>query len=408
MTSMINILYWLPPIILLLLVIFLVIFFRTDIFRKYRIRYKIYKSMIMKLIKHTYNYAKYLIKVAALLKLVLYLAIFILFVASLVIVVVFFYNNYIVPLLSSLIELSPISFSLSGLTQTLFSSRINPLYFIGVLAGAILSAFMRPKLEHFSVRVKSKKTVIYVFGSNQLVHDFVKSLCNMGFGPLVALIAEKEKPWMMEVKTYIDLLTLDTPEALADEILYNKIEFKNALKVLILVDEPQLAQHILVNVRKVNPDVPIILLSRNKPPLLDLVGKSIKNVVVLDDIDLTSRELVRRLGLGFAYATAIEAPVPKDYVGRRPSDIESDFDHRIKVLAVKRAARIFMPEKFEQNDILILYLVDSKVLREFLQLLPISPFEELRPLVGQEVETEQTERENGSNKGKDSYPGESR
>lgn len=402
---MIDISYWLPPLLIILLLVFLVIFFKTDLLRKYRIRYKIYKSMILKLIKHMYNYAKYLIKVAALFKLILYLAIFIFFVASIITISVFLYNNYIVPLLSRIIELNPISLSLSGLTQTLFSSRINPMYFIGLIVGAILSAFMRPKLEHFSVRVKSKKTVVYVFGSNQLVYDFVKSLCNLGFGPLVALIAEKERPWMAEVKAYIDLLTLDTPEALADATLYNKIEFKNALKVLILVDEPQLAQHILVNVRKVNPTAPIVLLSRNKPPLLDLVGNFVENVVVLDDIDLTSRELVRRLGLGFAYANAIEVPVPEDYVGRKPSDIESDFGHRIKVLAVKRAARIILPDRFEQNDILILYLIDPRVLREFLQLLPISPFEELRTFAEPKEETERVGGNHGGQRDKNSHPG---
>ena len=386
MSFLSELLYWSPLAILLGLIVLLVIFFKTDLFRKYKIRYRIYKNRLMRFIKHLINYGKYIVKIADLLKLILYFVIFISFVVSAVLIAVFFYNQYLVPVLSKITNVQMISLSLSGMAKTLFSSRMNPFYFVGFLSGAVLSAFMRPKLEHFAVRVKSKKTVIYVFGSNEITHQFVKSICDFGFGPLIALIAEKEKPWMAEIKHHVDLLVLDNPEILMDETLYKKIEFKNALKVLVLVDSSELAQSILVNVRKVNPQADVIILSRNKPPLLDFVGNQIENITVLDDIDLTSRELVRRLSIGFMYANAVEVLVPKDYVGRRPEDIEHDFNHRIKVLAVKRKGRIYMPEKLEMNDILILYLVDIAALREFLQLLPISPFEEVKVLAESELE----------------------
>jgi|GEM_PF-3253729 len=412
MTLVAEIFYWLPLVLLLGFIVFLVIFFKTDLLRKYRIRYKIYRNRLMRFIKHLYNYAKYLVKIADLLKLILYFVIFILFVISITIVMIFFYNQYLVPLLSAIAELQPIYFSLSGMVKTMFSSRMNPLYFIGFLFSAVLSAFMRPKLEHFAVRVKSKKAVVYVFGSNEITYQFVKSMCDFGFGPLIALIAEKEKPWMTEIKSHIDLLTLDTPEVLADSVLYRKIGFQNALKILILVENSELAQHILVNIRKVNPKAEIVILSRNKPPLLDFVGDQIENIIILDDIDLTSRELVRRLSLGFVYANAVEVLVPKDYIGREPKDIEDDFNHRIKVLAVKRRGRIYIPEKLEPDDILILYLVDTAALKEFLQLLPISPFEEIQTISESKIESHPQPSEEGSeNEGredKDSNPGESR
>jgi len=333
--------------------------------------------------------AIYIMKISAFLRVILYLVLFVLIVFFIVSASIIFYNQVVVPSLSSFIDIKPISISFSSIYGTMFSGRTNPLYAMGFIMGTAISAFMRPKLEKFIEKVKTKKTVIYVFGSNEIARRFVKSMCEFGFGPMIALVAEKEKPWMSKYKSQIDFLSLDDPDVLKDSTIYEKMEFKNAVKILILVDDKELAQHILLNIRKNNPTVSIILLSRNKPPLLDLSGVDISNIQVIDDIDITHRELIRQISIGFMYANAVETMVPEDYIGKNPGNIEVDFNHRIKVLGVKRGHTILFPDELREGDILILYLVDVRALKEFLQLLPISAFEEVQTF--EEIEEEKSE-----------------
>ncbi len=373
--------YWLPVLLAFLVTtISFIIFFYTNIMRPYRVRYLIYRNRFMRFIKHVIHDALYIVRISELLRLIGYFAAFIAFIGSITYSIYILYNQFIVPSLGSRFNLHPINFSMESVSSRLFSSRVNPLYAIGFLFGMALSAFMRPKLEKFIEKVRTKKTVIYVFGSNEIVHSFVATLCGFGFGPLVALIAERQKSWMDEYKAKIDLLVLDDPEILKDPSVYRRIGFKNALKVLILIDSSEYAQHILLNVKRCNPSTEIILLSRNKPPLLDVVGEHLKNVRVIDDVDITNRELVRQISLGFMHANAVETLVPDIYVGRKPVDLENDFKKRLKVLGVKRGEEIIMPEHLERGDTLILYLVDPKALQEYLQLLPISPFEEFKTI----------------------------
>ncbi len=374
------ILYWLPMGILIIFLVFLIVFFKTDVFRKYRIRYKIYRNRLMRFLRHLIHDLLYIVRISALLRMILYFALFILFVGFIAYVAIFFYNQYAVPLLGKYLNLAPIELSVDRIRGLLFSRQTNPIYAVGFVLGTALSAFMRPKLEKFVEKVRTKRSVIYVFGCSDITRQFVASMCEFGFGPLIALIAEREKPWMANYSAYVDLLTLDDPDILRDPTIYERIGFKNALKVLILVDDKELAQHILLNVRRNNPSVEIVLLSRNKPPLLELAEGFVENIKVIDDVDITNRELIRQISLGFMYANAVETLVPQDYVGRTPEDLESDFNGRLKVLAVKRGHSIITPREFQENDILILYLVDPRALREFLQLLPISPFEEIMSL----------------------------
>lgn len=390
--------YWLPVLMAFIITTsFFIIFFFTDVLRKQRVRYMIYRNRLMRFAKHLIHDALYIVRISMLLRLIGYFIVFILVLGGAIYAVYLLYNQFIVPSVGHSLNLEPISFSVESVSGMLFSRRMNPLYAIGFLFGMAMSAFMRPKLEKFVEKVKTKKTVIYVFGMNEITRKFVESLCEFGFGPLVALIAERQKPWMDEYKAKIDLLVLDDPDILKDPTVYKRIGFKNALKVLILTDDKEYAQHILLNVRKNNPSTEIILLSRNKPPILDVVGGFLENIRIIDDIDITNRELIRQISLGFMHANAVETMVPDPYIGKSPSDLENDFNKRLRVLAVRRMDKIMLPEKFERGDILILYLVDPKALQEFLQLLPISPFEEYKlieqPKKEERVEKEQAEEE---------------
>jgi len=253
--------------------------------------------------------------------------------------------------------------------------RFSPFFIIGWLGGMLMSVFLKPKLERFADRVRAKPLMIYVFGSNEMTRRLVNSLIDLGLGPMIALIAEKSLYWIESLGAQLDLLILDTPEELKVETLYEKIEFKNALKIVILVEDRELSQHILVNIRKVNKSSEIIILSQFKPPIIDLAGPYTYNIRIINDIETITNEIIRRLALGFDYAPVIEAKVPNDYIGLPLTSIEEDFNQKVKVLGVKRGNDIMFPDKFQEGDHVLLYLLDKKALREFLALIP-KKFEE--------------------------------
>ena len=373
--------FWIPAVVsFLMTIIFAITFYKTDVMRRHRIRYTIFRNRLGRHIKHFAHDLIYIIRISALVRLLIYFMLLIGIVLFITLTFYILYNQFLVNIISPYIGLKPFKLSASSVMGTIFSRQTNPIYAVGFLFGMALSAFMRPKIEKFVEKVKTKKSMIYVFGSNEVTRMFVKTLCDFGFGPLVALIAEKEKPWMDSFRASIDLLPLDDPDILRDPTIYSRIGFHNALNILILVDDRELAQHILLNIKKVNPDVDVILLSRNKPPILDIVGDFLTGIRIIDDIEITYRELIRQISIGFRHANAVETPVPKEYIGRTPSDLETDFNQRLKVLGVKRGERIVMPERFTDKDIIIIYLLNPKALQEFLQLLPISPFEKIAPL----------------------------
>lgn len=248
--------------------------------------------------------------------------------------------------------------------------RFSPLFVLGGIGGMLVNVFLKPKLERFADRVNAKPLMIYVFGSNEMTRRLVSSLIQLGLGPMTALISEKSMYWIESLGANLDLLILDNPDELKAETLYERIGFKNALRVVILVEDRELSQHILVNVRKVNPDIEIIILSQYKPPIIDLAGSYAYNIRIINDIETISNEIIRRLALGFDYAPVIEADVPEDYINENPNAIEEDFNFKVKVLGVKRENEIITTDKLKKGDKILLYLKDRTALREFLTLIP--------------------------------------
>ncbi len=356
-----------------------------DLLRKYRIYLKIRWRMLYSFAKHLYYDLLYLVKLTELLKVVLAIVLVIGFIGVLVLGFIAFWNTYFVKYLG----LKPL---ILPLPQQLLSSRFNIFWIAGAAGGSLLSMFIKPKLDKFADKVSAKPKMIYIFGSNVLTEKLIKSLVDLGIGPMIALIAEKKYYWIEDLGKTVDVLILDSPDELRMPTLYDKIKFTNAIKVISLVEDPELNQHIILNVRRNNPDVEIVILSRNRPYILDLVGDHVKNITVIEDLETITREIIRRLALGFIYSPVIEAPTPKEYVNKKPSDIEKDFNGKVVVLGVKRNNEIIpSPETIEPNDVLIMYLVDPGVLREFLQLLPIEKAEAITQT--QETQIRETQLE---------------
>ncbi len=342
---------------LLVMIGFIIAFLKLEYFRKYRIRFKILYNQGRLYFKHFYYMVKFIVRLTEFIKTFIIIGVFIGILFLLALYIIQLYNTYLVPMY----HLKEIKIDFS---------RYSPLFAIGWLGGMLLSVFLKPKLERFADRVNAKPQMIYIFGSNDMTRKLVYSLIELGLGPMTALISEKSLYWIEALGAQLDLLILDNPEELKTETLYDKITFKNALKVVILVEDTELSQHILVNVRRVNPNASIILLSQYKPPIIDLVGQYTPNIHIINDIETISNEIIRRLALGFDYAPVIEAFVPEDYVNRPIHAIEEDFNNKVKVLGVKRQGEIVIADKFKKGDKVILYLVDRKALREFLVLIP--------------------------------------
>jgi len=387
-----------PLLLVVALLAFVVMFFKLEFFRKYRVWFKVRWNFGMKVFKHLYYDFVYLVRITAFLKTLVIIGVGIGFILFLILTAIFFWNEYIVFLLRNYlkIEVNEIAFSIS---QGNFLRQFNIFWILGTVGGSLMSVFIKPKLEKFADKVNAKPYMIYIFGSNELTHRIINELVKLGLGPMTALIAEKKYYWIEELGKSVDVLILDSPEELRMPTLYDKIKFKNALKIISLVDNMEDNQHIILNVRRNNPEVEIIILSRNKPYMLDVVGERLGNISVIEDFETITREIIRRLALGFIYAPVIESHVPEEYIGKDPRLIEQDFNYKIRILKVKRGKEILMPEKLEKGDKILIYLQNEKVLSEFLQLIPlITPEEyeeEKEKTVIEETKEQEIEKEKG-------------
>ncbi|MGQ4891942.1 MAG: hypothetical protein ACP6IP_05565 [Candidatus Njordarchaeia archaeon] len=364
-------------IVLIAVLMFLVAFFKLERFRKYRIRFRILYNQGYAYFKHFYYMGKYIIRLTELIKTFIAIGIVIGILFLLALYIIGLYNTYLAP-----------AYNLP--TVKIDLKRFSPIFIIGWLGGMLVNVFLKPKLERFADRVSAKPLMVYVFGSNEMTRHLVNNLIELGLGPMTALIAEKSLYWIEALGAKLDLLILDNPEELKVETLYERIKFKNALRIVILVENRELSQHILVNVRKVNPDAEIIILSQYKPPIIDLAGSYAYNIRVINDIETITNEIIRRLALGFDYAPVIEAEVPSEYFDKPTSAIEEDFNYKVKVLGIKRGEDIILTDKFRKGDRALLYLKNKKALREFLALIPRKfGEEEEKP----EAEVDKTEEE---------------
>jgi len=393
-----------PLVVIGVIVVFIILFFKLNTFRKYRIWLKIRWRFGIKLFKHFYYDVIYVIKLTAFLKTLVFVGLGLGFIFILVIGLIYFWNYYLVELIYELTGISAGRINLPAYSK-LFG-QFNIFWILGAAGGSLLSVFIKPKLDKFADKVNAKPYMIYIFGSNTLTQKVVSELIKLGLGPMVALIAERKYYWIEELGKSIDILILDSPEELRMPTIYDRIKFQNALKVISLVDGPEDNQHIIINIRRNNPSVEIITLSRNKPYILDLVGEEMRNITLIEDFETITREIIRRLALGFIYAPVIECPVPEDYINRTPKELESDFEGKIKILGVRRGTDIIMPEKFNSGDRLLMYITNEQVLREFLQLIPVIIPEEVTPEVTEgisvDMEESQKEKEPETKEGKDS------
>lgn len=242
------------------------------------------------------------------------------------------------------------------------------LFVMSWILGALMSFFTKPKVKKFADKVNAKPSMFYIFGSNRLTEMLIDKLVSLGMGVRTALIAKEPRLWIENLPEEINNLILDNPEELRNETLYDILGFANAEKVIVLVEDPDLAGNIITNVRKMNPEVELTLLSNNKPPFLDLSAGQIQNVSIIEDTEAILRELTGKLTLGYERPNVISLPVPSAYVNNSPELFEKDFKKKLKVLGIKRNGEIKQEDTLGKEDHVLLYLKDSEVLGDLLQL----------------------------------------
>lgn len=347
--------YQLPILVFLgVLALFLLLFMTLPPLRGLRVRTKIKVERIVNRIKHYYYSLIGVVRLFSAIKILLLVFIGLGFLIFLILLVIDAWNMFLVS---------------HGLPKLGLPFPLWRIFFVmGWILGALMSFFTKPKVKKFADKVAAKPSMIYLFGSNRLTEMLLNKLMSLGMGVRTALIAEKKRLWIENLPAEINTLILDDPQELKSDTLYDIVQFKNASKIIVLIEDPDLCGNILTRVRKVNQEVELLLLSNNKPAFLDLSTGRIEKIEVIKDTNAILRELTGKLALGYQRPDVISLPLPPTYEGRPPSSIEKDFKERVKVLGIKRNGDIKDTTELRSGDQILLYLKDAKVLGDLLHL----------------------------------------
>ena len=145
---------------------------------------------------------------------------------------------------------------------------------------------------------------------------------------------------------------------------------------MILTESIELNQNILTNIRRVRPDVEIILLSQYAPAFVfsDLVQD--ENLIIVEDLDATIQGLVHSLSLDFDYPPTVEIDVPRTYIGSTGVKMSSDLFKQV-VLLIRRGEELLSPEEeLRLGDRVIIYFFSNyymKLTNRVVTELPLVP-----------------------------------
>jgi hypothetical protein len=205
-------------------------------------------------------------------------------------------------------------------------------------------------------KVNTKKDVSYLFGTSRPAEQFLfEMIYQYGYEDKVTLIADEDLLWVKKLKGLIDIFVVDNHQEFEKENLYDIIGFKNARRVMILTESIELNQNILTNIRRIRPDIEIVLLSQFAPSFVfsDLVKD--ENLVIIEDLDTTIQGLVTSLSLDFDFPQTAEIDVPRTFIGHSGNKMSSDIP-KVDVLLIRRGDETLPPEEIlQKGDRVILH-----------------------------------------------------
>ncbi|MFX0205125.1 MAG: hypothetical protein ACFFDT_04005 [Candidatus Hodarchaeota archaeon] len=240
----------------------------------------------------------------------------------------------------------------------------------------IVRLMIKSPISKYRDKVNTRKNVTYVFGTSRPAEQFLyEMISQFGYEERVSLIADADLLWIRSLMG-IDIYVVENLLEFAKPNLYDIIGFKNASRVMILTESIELNQNILTNIRRVRPDVDIILLSQYAPAFVfsDLVQD--ENLIIVEDLDATVQGLVHSLSLDFDYPPTVEIDVPRTYIGSTGVAMSSDLFKQV-VLLIRRGEELLSPEeKLKLGDRVIIYFFSNyymKLTNRVVTELPLLP-----------------------------------
>ncbi len=268
-----------------------------------------------------------------------------------------------------------------GLHISLLNSIFNETtvrYGAGIIGTVtiLIRAMIKSPIAKYRDKVNTRKDVTYVFGTSRPAEQFLfEMIYQYGYEERVSLIADVDLLWIRSL-VGIDKYVVENQLEFEKPNLYDIIGFKNASRIMILTESIELNQNILTNIRRVRPDVEIILLSQYAPAFVfsDLVQD--ENLIVIEDLDATIQGLVHSLSMDFDYPPTVEIDVPRTYVGSTGIAMSSDLVKQ-KILLIRREKEILPPEeKMKLGDRVIIYFFSNyfmKLTNRVVTELPLIP-----------------------------------
>ncbi|NHJ00853.1 MAG: hypothetical protein EAX86_01870 [Candidatus Heimdallarchaeota archaeon] len=220
----------------------------------------------------------------------------------------------------------------------------------------IIRLMVKSPIMKYRDKVNTRKDVTYIFGTSRPAEQFLFEMVHQfGYEERVSLIADVDLLWVRKLKSLIDIYIVENLKEIEKPNLYEIIGFKNASRVMILTENVELNQNILTNIRRVRPDVEIILLSQYAPAFVFSELVNDENLTIIEDLDTTIQGLVISLSLDFQYPPVVEIDVPRNYIGHTGETMTSDLIKQ-KVLMIKRGEDFLNPsETLKLGDRVLIY-----------------------------------------------------
>jgi len=209
----------------------------------------------------------------------------------------------------------------------------------------IVRLMIKSPIMKYRDKVNTRKDVTYIFGSSRPAEKFLfEMIYQYGYEEKVSLIADADLLWVRKLKAMIDIYVVDNHKEFEKENLYDIIGFKNAARVMVLTESIELNQNILTNIRRVRPDVDIILLSQFAPAFVFSELVQDEHLVIVEDLDATVQGLVTSLSLDFDFPPTAEIDVPRTFIGTTGNKMSSDIP-KVDVLLIRRGEELLPPEE---------------------------------------------------------------
>lgn len=237
---------------------------------------------------------------------------------------------------------------------------------IGGAFAVFIRLIMKKPVMKFIRKSVIPKELTYIFGSTPYAEQLLKQMIwEYAYEEKVALISDKDLLWVKSISAWMDTIWVNPLDGISNlaefskEWFYDKVTFKNAVRVFILTDSIELNQNILTNIRRLRPTVPIYILKNYAPTFLKTEKLLDPNIHIIDDIDSITAALVLSLSLDIKWPKTAEINVPVTYYKSPAKAITAEVP-KVEVLAVKRNGTLLPTETILQRDDRILVWYSSK------------------------------------------------